>query len=128
MTAMTSVGSRHMTNCQRMKVERYPSENQKLVLVEEVTELELKSDYLGGALLKQWLIGAKVLMIWLSLDSDCGGGDDGGVSVYVSCEGLEGCDNVVWMGEGGQSEDVMEWETDYCRMSAGWGKVGRVKM
>ena len=51
-------------------------------------------------------------------DSDCGGGDDGGVSVYVSCEGVEGCDNVVWMGEGGQSEDVMEWETDYCRMSA----------
>ena len=39
-------------------------------------------------------------------------------SVYVSCEGVEGCDNVVWMGEGGQSEDVMEWETDYCRMSA----------
>ena len=53
-------------------------------------------------------------------DGDGGdnGGDNGGVSVYVSSEGVKGCDNVVWMGEGGQSEDVMEWETDYCRMSA----------
>jgi len=41
---MTSVGSWHMTNCQRMKVERYLSKIQKLVLVEEVTELELKSE------------------------------------------------------------------------------------
>ena len=54
---------------------------------------------MGGTFLKWWLIRAKMLMVWLSLDSDCGGGDDGGVSVYVSCEGVEGCDNVVWMGE-----------------------------
>jgi len=50
-------------------------------------------------------------------DSDGGGGDNGGASVYVSCEGVEGCDNVVWMGKGGQSEDVMKWEMDNCRMS-----------
>jgi len=44
MTTMTSVGLWHMTNCQRMKVERCPSEIQTLVLVEEVTKLELKSE------------------------------------------------------------------------------------
>ena len=48
-------------------------------------------------------------------DSD---GGVGGVSVRVSCDGVEGCDKVVWMEEGGQGEEVMEWETDYCRMSA----------
>jgi len=101
---MTSVGSWHMTNCQRMKVERYPSEIQKLVLVEEVTELELKSEYWGSS--PEVVADRSESVDGLAFSS--GGGDDDGVSVYVSCEGVEGCDNVVWMGESGQSEDVME--------------------
>ena len=43
---------------------------------------------------------------------------DGDVSECVNCDGVEGCDKVVRMEEGGQNEEAMKWETDCCRMSA----------